>query len=245
MIRKTVVITGGTTGIGFATAKYLTEHHYNVIITGRTEHTLNDALHKLGHHAKGYISDTSSLTAISELVHLIKQDVKQIDGLFINAGIFIAASFEETSETIFNQTMDINFKGAFYTIQQFVPLLKNPSSVVLNTSVAVFKAFENTSVYTASKAALEAIAKVLNIELAAKGIRLNTISPGVTQTPIQKKSGMTDEAILGLMDHLQQTSPIGRVLQPEDIAPSVEFLLSDKSFALRNERIIIDGGTTL
>jgi Dehydrogenases with different specificities (related to short-chain alcohol dehydrogenases) len=104
----------------------------------------------------------------------------------LNAGIFKASNFEGTSEELFDETMNINFKGAFFTVQKFVPILKNPSSIVLNTSIVVFKAFADTSVYTASKAALESIAKVLNIELASKGIRINIVSPGVTESPIQK-----------------------------------------------------------
>ena len=135
--------------------------------------------------------------------------------------------------------------GLFFTVQKFVPLMNNPSSVVLNTSVVVFKAFATTSVYTASKAALEGIAKVLNIELAEKGIRINIISPGVTESPIQKKSGMSDESIKNMLDHFSATSPIGRIVQPKDIAPVLEFLVSNNSLVLRNEKIIVDGGTTM
>jgi NAD(P)-dependent dehydrogenase (short-subunit alcohol dehydrogenase family) len=191
------------------------------------------------------VSDTSKLSEIDQLVIEIKEKFQKIDGLFVNAGIFKAANFEETTESLFDETMNINFKGAFFTIQKFIPILKNPSSIVLNTSIVVFKAFANTSVYTASKAALESIAQVLNIELAPKGIRVNVISPGVTQSPIQKKSGMTEEAIENLLDHFSKTAPIGRIVQPTDIAPIVSFLLSDASWVLRNEKIIIDGGTTL
>ena len=115
----------------------------------------------------------------------------------------------------------------------------------MNTSIVVFKAFANTSIYTASKAALESIAKVLNIELANKGIRVNVISPGVTQSPIHKKSGMTDAAIDNMKTNLANSSPIGRIVEPSDIAPILEFLVSDNSLVLRNEKIIVDGGTTL
>ena len=163
----------------------------------------------------------------------------------MNAGIFRALGFEETTEEQFDETMNVNFKGAFFTIQKFVPILKNPSSVVLNTSIVVFKAFADTSVYTASKAALESISKVLNLELAPRGIRINVVSPGVTQSPIQKKSGMSDAAVANLLAHFSATSPIGRIVQPTDIAPIVGFLLSDDSQILRNEKIIVDGGTTM
>jgi NAD(P)-dependent dehydrogenase (short-subunit alcohol dehydrogenase family) len=244
-MKKTIVITGGTTGIGFACAEHLSNNGYHVIITGRSETNLTEALSNLGENVEGYLSDTSDLSSIDTLVKSIEEKHQKVDGLFINAGIFKAASFENTTEAIFDETMNINFKGAFFTVQKFIPLMNNPSSIVLNTSVVVFKAFANTSVYTASKAALEGIAKVLNIELAEKGIRVNIISPGVTESPIQKKSGMSDEAIKNMLDHFSATSPIGRIVQPKDIAPVLEFLVSDNSLVLRNEKIIVDGGTTM
>lgn len=245
METKIIIITGGTTGIGFACAKYLLNLNYQVIITGRTKENLDKAVSELGNNSIGILSDTSSLKDIDDLVLKVKNQFGKIDGLFVNAGIFKASDFEGTSEELFDETMNINFKGAFFTVQKFVPILKNPSSIVLNTSIVVFKAFADTSVYTASKAALESIAKVLNIELASKGIRINIVSPGVTESPIQKKSGMSDEAIDNLLEHFSATSPIGRIVQPTDIAPIVEFLLSDNSRVLRNEKIIVDGGTTL
>lgn len=245
MNKKNIVITGGTSGIGFACAKYLIEKGYHVIITGRSQLNLDNALQQLGRNVEGYLSDTSNINQIESLVDKIKSKNQMIDGLFINAGIFKASSFENTTERLFDETMNINFKGAFFTIQKFIPILKNPSSVVLNTSIVVFKAFADTSIYTASKAALESIAKVLNIELANKGIRINVISPGVTKSPIQKKSGMTDEAINNLLKHFSDTSPIGRIVEPLDIAPILEFLVSNNSLVLRNEKIVVDGGTTL
>lgn len=243
--KKVIVITGGTTGIGYACAEYLLEKGYEVIITGRSEENLNDALKRLGNNASGFLSDASSLTAIDQLVKSIKQKFHQIDGIFINAGIFKSLSFENTPEEVFDETMNVNFKGAFFMIQKFIGLMKNPSSIVLNTSLVVYKAFADTSVYTASKAALESIAKVLNLELAQRGIRVNMISPGVTESPIQQKSGMTADSIKDLLDHFSKTSPIGRIVQPADIAPILEFLISDKSMVLRNEKIIVDGGTTM
>lgn len=245
MNNKTIVITGGTTGIGFACAEYLLGLNYQVIITGKTKKNLDNAVSRLGNNSVGILSDVSSLNDIDDLVSKVKGQFGKIDGLFINAGIFKASTFEKTSEELFDETMNVNFKGAFFTVQKFIPILKNPSSIVLNTSIVVFKAFADTSVYTGSKAALESLSQVLNIELADKGIRVNVVSPGVTESPIQKKSGMSDEAIDNLLKHFSSTSPIGRIVQPTDIAPIVEFLLSDKSQVLRNEKIIVDGGTTL
>lgn len=243
--KKIIVITGGTTGIGFACAEYLLDKGYEVIITGRSESNLTEALEKLNHKVTGFLSDTSKLSDIDKLVSLVKEKFTKVDGLFVNAGIFKSSSFEQTTEEIFDETMNINFKGAFFTAQKFIPIMNNSSSIILNTSIVVFKAFVNTSVYTASKAAIESIAKVLNLELAQKGIRVNIISPGVTESPIQQKSGMSNDAIKNLLEHFSNTSPIGRIVQPKDIAPVLEFLVSDNSLVLRNEKIIVDGGTTM
>lgn len=245
MTKKTILITGGTSGIGFACAQYLLQQKYQVIITGQNSNNVQKALDQLENQATGYVSDTSSVHEIALLAKKVKAEFDTLDGLFINAGIFKAASFENTTEALFEETMNVNFKGAFFTIQHFIPLLKNPASIVLNTSVVTFKSFKDTSAYTASKAALESIAKVLNVELKDKGIRINTISPGVTRTPIQQKSGMTEEAIDALMDHFSAAAPLGRIVNPEDIAPIVAFLMSDQTVALRNATIVVDGGSTL
>ena len=154
MNSKIVLITGGTTGIGFACADYLLGLDYRVIITGRTRENLDRAVAKLGINCIGILSDTSSLEDIDDLVAKVKNQFGKIDGLFVNAGIFKAASFQETTESLFDETMNVNFKGAFFTIQKFIPILNNPASVVLNTSIVVFRSFANTSIYTASKAAL-------------------------------------------------------------------------------------------
>jgi len=150
MMNKTILITGGTSGIGFACADFLLKKKYQVIITGRTKSNLDIALKNLEGDITGYLSDVSKIKEIEILVDKVKTKFKKIDGLFVNAGIFKASSFEDTTEKLFDETMNINFKGAFFTVQKFIPLLNNPSSVVLNTSIVVFKAFADTSVYTAS-----------------------------------------------------------------------------------------------
>ncbi|MEO0473577.1 MAG: SDR family oxidoreductase [Bacteroidota bacterium] len=245
MNQKTIVITGGNSGIGFACADYLIKHDFHVIITGRDSTKLDHALQKLGGKAEGYLVDAGDLTQIDGWVQSLQSEGRKIDGLFINAGIFVAAEFESTTEEIFDTSMNINFKGPFFTIQKFLPLLNNPSSIVLNTSIVVFKAFMNTSIYTSSKAALESLARVLNIELAPRGIRTNIISPGVTKTPILEKAGMSRSEVDQLMKSLEDSLPIGRAVLPTDIAPVLKFLMSDESMVLRNEKIIIDGGSTL
>lgn len=245
MDKKTIIITGGTSGIGLACADHLIKKNYRVIITGRNKNKLEDSLKTLGPYAEGYLVDAGDLDQITQWVNDLKNGGIKIDGLFINAGVFTAIDLESTTEEIFDQTMNINFKGPYFTIQRMLPLLKNPSSIVLNTSIVVFKGFPNTSVYTSSKAALESLARVLNLELANRGIRINIISPGVTQTPILEKAGMSAEAVDELMKNLESSLPIRRPVQPTDIAPVLAFLVSEDSLVLRNEKIIVDGGSTL
>lgn len=242
---KTILITGGTSGIGLACAAYLLDQNYKVIVTGRSETKLNQALEHLGGRALGQVADIANPKHTSALVDWLNANELTLDGVFLNAGVFQPAAFEASDEALFDTTMNINFKGAFFTAQQLVPLMRNPSSLVFNTSIAVFKAFATAAVYSASKAALESIAKVLNLELANKGIRVNVLSPGVTRTPIQEKAGMTEEQINAMMEGIAQQSPLGRVVLPEDIAPVLEFLLSDRSLALRNQSLVVDGGSTL
>lgn len=245
MTKKTILITGATSGIGFACAAFLIQHDFKVIITGRNQSKIDEALIKLDAEVEGYLVDSANLAHIDQLVSTLQSKKQKLDGLFLNAGIFKPSSLEATTEEMFDETMNINFKGPYFMIQKFIPLMNNPSSIVLNTSIVVFKAFTGTSVYTASKAALESIAKILNLELADKGIRTNIISPGVTKTPILEKSGMSSEEVDGLMRDLGNSLPIGRALLPKDIAPILKFLISDESKVLRNEKIIIDGGSTL
>ena len=245
MNRKTVVITGGNSGIGLACADYLSQRNFRVLITARNPSRLEACIRALGGRVEGYLVDAGNLDQIGAWVAQLAAKGERSDGLFINAGIFRATDFESTTEAIFDQTMQVNFKGPFFTIQKLLPLFQRPASIVLNTSVAVMRAFPNTSAYTASKAALESLAQVLNVELADWGIRTNIISPGVTNTPILEKAGLSKDEVSDLLERLADSLPIGRAVLPTDIAPILRFLVSDESLVLRNEKIIVDGGATL
>ena len=243
-MKKKILITGATSGIGLSAAKYLLEAGYDVFITGRSADHLKSAQVALNHSASSYLADSSSLADIDRMVADIEQSHGKLDGVFLNAGVFQPASFANSTEKLFDETFNINFKGAFFTLQKILPLLNNPASIVLNTSLVVQKAFTNASAYTASKAALDSLAGVLNLELAERGVRINTISPGVTRTPIQEKSGMSASDIEGLQQFGIDTA-LGRLIQSDDIAPAIEFLLSDKSIAMRGVRLDVNGGAAL
>ncbi|MDO6705133.1 SDR family NAD(P)-dependent oxidoreductase [Photobacterium sp. 1_MG-2023] len=236
---KTILITGGTAGIGKALAEHLINTGNQVIITGRDQDKLTRVTAALG--CTGYVADNTNAAQIAKLAEALKQDKIQLDGLVLNAGVFYPAPILQSSEADFDQTMNINTKGPLITLQHLHPLLNNPSSVVFVSSIVVTHAFENSAAYSASKAAVEAIVRVANLEFAADGIRLNSIRPGVTATEIQAKAGMTTAQQHALFDSLNETA-FGKVLTPADQIGAISFLLSDQSLAMRNAVLEVNGG---
>lgn len=238
---KTILITGATAGIGFAAAQSLLLQGAKLVITGRNQTRLNHAVKALGEQVIPVLCDSANVEQIQQMVIELQRDNIQLDGLILNAGVFYPAPFEQMSLENFTSTMAVNFNGPALTLQALLPCLKNPSSVVFVSSVAVLKAFASAGVYSASKAAFEGLARVLNSELAPRGIRINSIRPGVTATEIQAKAGMDDAAISDFFESLSST-PVGRVLVPDDLIPAINYLISDASIGLRNAYIDIDGG---
>lgn len=241
---KTILITGATAGIGLASAQSLLQQGARLVITGRSQSRLNHAVAQLGGNVIPVLCDSANIEHIQQMAAQLQRDEIKLDGLLLNAGVFYPAPFEQMSADNFNSTMAINFAGPIFTLQALLPCLNHPSSVVFVSSVAVQKAFAGAGVYSASKAAFEGFARVLNLELAARGIRINSVRPGVTATEIQAKAGMDDASINGFFESLN-TIPVGRVLTPADIVPAISYLLSDASIGLRNANIDINGGLGL
>ncbi len=242
MQSKTILITGATSGIGLALAKQSIELGYTVIITGRNQEKLNQVTEELG--VLSYLADSSDLDQISQLSSSLERDGIKLDGVVLNAGVFYPSPFTETTLSNFDETIAINTKGPFFTLQTLLPVLADGASVVFTSSIAVNKGFENCATYAASKAAFEAVIRVANIELADRGIRINSIRPGITATEIQAKAGLTAEQEEGLFDSLKST-PLGRALSVDDHVGAMLYLLGDQSKALRNAAIDIDGGYLL
>lgn len=238
---KTILITGATAGIGLATAHALLQQGAKLIITGRDQSRLYHAVKQLDGNVIPVLCDSANIAQIQQMAAQLARDEITLDGLILNAGVFYPAPFEQMSADNFHSTMAINFTGPVFTLRALLPCLNNPSSVVFISSVAVQKAFSEAGVYSASKAAFEGFARVLNLELAARGIRINSVRPGVTATEIQAKAGMDDATINGFFESLN-TTPVGRVLTPADIIPAINYLISDASIGLRNAYIDIDGG---
>ena len=239
---KVAVITGGNSGIGLATAKEFKEQGARVVITGRDQQTLDDAKREIGDGVLAVRSDTSSLTAIDKLFAVVKEKFGHIDVLFVNAGIGKFAPLEAVTEDLFDSIMDVNFKGAYFTIQKALPLLSDNASIILNTSINAHIGMPNSSVYAASKAALITLARTLSAELVDRGIRVNVVSPGPVETPIFGKLGMAAEALDETLKYIKAQVPMKRFGRPEEIAKTVLFLASDDSSFLLGTEIVADGG---
>jgi len=244
MKNKTILITGGTTGIGRATAKLLSNEGAKVIITGRNPETLAAVQSEL----PGVIviqSDSGSITAAQSLGDEVKKHVDRLDGVFLNAGIATITPFESESPERFDDEFNINVRGPFFQLQSLLPLLGNPAAVVFTSSVIASLAVPAQAVYCATKAAVSSIAKTLAVELAPRGIRVNVISPGPVETPIMKKFGLPEEQQKNLEEIFAARSPLKRFGQADEVARLVRFLLSEESGYILGSELIIDGGIRL
>jgi len=239
---KVAVITGGNSGIGLATAKEFKEQGARIVITGRDQQTLDEANREIGGDVLALRSDTSSLTEIDKLFAAVKEKFGRIDVLFVNAGVGKFAPVEAVTEDLFDSIMDINFKGAYFTIQKALPFLNDNASIVLNTSINANIGMPNSSVYAASKAALITLARTLSAELIGRGIRVNAVSPGPIATPILNRLGLPSEALEATRNSLADQVPMKRFGRPEEIAKTVLFLASSDSSFLLGTEIVADGG---
>ncbi|MDW8852884.1 SDR family oxidoreductase [Flavobacterium sp. MMLR14_040] len=240
---KVAVITGGNSGIGYATAKQLKEQGATVIITGRRKEAIETAALELG--VTAIVADQSNVGDTENLVAKVKQDFGQVDILFINAGITTKGTIEEATEELFDSVMDINFKGAYFTLSRFIPIMKDGASVVFLSSNTASMSYAGTSVYSSSKAALNSVVKIAALELAPRKIRVNSVSPGPTETEIMKKMGLDEAAVTTLMSAIVDTIPLKQMGTSEDVAKMVSHLSSDASKFITGADFIMDGGMVL
>jgi NAD(P)-dependent dehydrogenase (short-subunit alcohol dehydrogenase family) len=239
---KTAVITGGTTGIGFETAKQFVAEGARLIITGQNEERLQTAAQELGSQVIPVLADVRSLHDLDTLAQRVKSEFGVLDILFANAGIGFFAPIEAVDETLYDSQFDINVKGVFFTVQKLCGLLNEGASVILNASAVNEKGAAMGSVYFATKAAVRSFARTLAAELGSRQIRVNAISPGMIPTNFQGKMGLSTEALDGFEGYIKQTAPLGRVGKPEEIASSVVFLASDESSYMTAADLVVDGG---
>ena len=239
---KTALITGGTTGIGFATAKLFINEGARVIVTGRAATTIKSAQAELGENAIVVRSDATSFSDMDALAALVKERFGKLDVLFVNAGYGQWIPFEQVTEEVYDEMLNLNAKGPYFIVQKLVPLMSEGSSVVFTTSLANVKAVPALSAYGAAKAALRSMTRSLAGELSPRGIRVNAVNPGpIAATDILQKVGMPKDAADQVYIQMAESVPMKRLGQPEEIAKAVAYLAIDATFTTGAE-IPVDGG---
>jgi NAD(P)-dependent dehydrogenase (short-subunit alcohol dehydrogenase family) len=232
---KLTVITGGTTGIGLATAKLFVEEGAYVFITGRRQKELDEAVKAIGNNATGVQGDIAKLTDLDRLFDAVATKGR-IDVIFANAGVAEFAPFGKITEEHFDKLFDTNVKGTLFTVQKALPLLNDGGSIILNGSVGSVKGTPAFGVYGATKAALRSFVRTWTSDLKDRHIRSNVVSPGPTDTPIV--DGQPADAIARIVS----TIPMGRMGEPEEIAKAALFLASEDSSFVTGIELFVDGG---
>jgi len=240
---KTAVITGGNSGIGYATAKQLKEQGANVIITGRRKEAIEKAALEL--YVTAITADQSNVSDIEKLAAQVKAEFGSVDILFINAGIAGLGTIEQTTEELYDNIMNVNLKGAFFTLSKFIPILKDGASVVFLSSNTASMPGPGSSVYSASKTALNSFMRSAALELAPRKIRVNSVSPGPTQTEVMNKVGLDETTVKGIMDVVVEKVPLKQMGRAEDVAQMVSYLSSDAAVFMTGADVIMDGGMSL
>lgn len=239
---KVVVVTGGTSGIGLATAKAFSAEGASVFITGRRKEALDEAVKSIGGRVTGVQGDMSRLADIDRLYDTVQQKHGQIDVVFANAGGGEFAPLGSITEEHYERTFDTNVKGVVFTVQKALPLIKDGGSIVLTASTTSVSGTPALSVYSASKAAVRNFARNWILDLKDRHIRVNAISPGVTETAgLNELFGGGDQAE-GTKEFLAGQIPAGRIGQPEEIAKAVLFLASDEASFINGVELFVDGG---
>lgn len=239
---KIALITGGSTGIGLATAKLFQEEGAQVILTGRNETAVAAAQEELGPGVLAVASDTSKLKDIASLMDTIRGKFGRIDVLFANAGIARFQPFGEIEESSFDEHFNVNVKGLFFTVQSALPLIPAGGSILLTASVVSKKGFSGASVYSATKAAVRSFGRTLATELAERGIRVNTLSPGPVATPLFAKMGLPEDAIGQMHKNMTRGVALKRMGTSEEIARAALFLSSDDASLIVGAELFADGG---
>lgn len=239
---KIALVTGGTSGIGLATARRFVLEGAKVIITGRRKDALDAAVKELGSGASGVQADSGNLADLDNLYAHIKKEHGRIDVLFVNAGGGELATIDQVTEEHFDRTFDTNVKGVFFTVQKALPLMPNGGTIVLNASIVSVKGTFAFGVYSATKAAVRSFARTWTNELKERQIRVNVVSPGPIDTPGVDGLAQNPDQAKELKAGLASQVPLGRMGHPDEIAKAVVFLASDDSSFVAGIELFVDGG---
>lgn len=240
---KIALITGGSSGIGLATAEEFVAEGAYVYITGRRQKQLDAAVARIGRNVTGIQGDVANLADLDRLYAQIEREKGRLDVVFANAGIANqVAPLGSITEEQFDLTFDINVRGLLFTVQKALPLMHKGGSILLNSSTASVKGVATVSVYSASKAAVRSLARCWTSDLKGRGIRVNVIAPGYTETPIFETLDWPKERLEAVKAGITPTIPLGRWGRPEETAKVAVFLASDDSSYVAGIELYVDGG---
>lgn len=242
---KRTLVTGGTTGIGLATAKRFLAEGARVVVTGNHPDRVAEARAQLGGEVLALCADSADVAAQRQLADTLKAHYGQLDVAFLNAGVSVWQPIDAWTPAQFDASFAVNVRGPYFLMQALLPVFAKPASVVLNTSINAHVGAPNSSVYAATKAALLNLSKTLSSELLERGVRVNAVSPGPVDTPLYDKLGIPEAYRAQVDEQIVGSIPAGRFGTPEEVAQAVVYLAADESAWTLGTEIVVDGGRML
>jgi len=239
---KVAVVTGGSSGIGLGIAKRFAQEGAKVAITGRNQATIDKAISEIGPNGLGIQGDVSNLQDLGRIYQAVEQKLGRVDVLIVNAGVYVLGPLADFTEEQFDKVSDINFKGAFFSVQKALPVLKDGASVVLVSSTVNEKGVPNHAAYSATKAPVRSLARSFSAELLGRRIRVNTLSPGPIDTPVFNTVAANAEEAKAMLAAMGNFTPLKRVGTPDELAAAALYLASDDSAFMLGAELLLDGG---
>lgn len=239
---KVAIVTGGSSGIGLATARLFAAEGAQVIISGRNKKNLDDAVKEIGNNVTAIQGDVASLSDLDKLYATVSEKFGKADILVANAAVYILAPLPAFTEEMFDKVSDINFKGAFFTVQKALPYLNDGASIILLSSTVNEKGIPNHAAYSASKAAVRSLARSFSAELLDRKIRVNVLTPGPVDTPIFDSITTTRDEAKAVAENMGNFTPVKRIGKPEEIASAALYLASEDSSFMIGAELLLDGG---